>query len=830
MPGFRFMHVPVVLLLVVSTSDAGPQSDFTPDPASVQRHGPAYRYPQAGWVVLHIEGEPYERGYQHGRLLSHEIAEYVKALATSRSPKAPAEGWRDARLLVNALFQRRYEKEFLEEMKGIADGAAAAGAKFEGKTLDFLDVVTINSSIELDFLQANLDATATGLEGIKFREPPYARKGYRPPPHCSAFAATGPATADGKIVFGHITMFDLYHVRHFNVWLDIKPTKGRRVGMQSFPGGIMSGMDSYLNDAGLLVCETTIGQTKFDINGSSMVSRIRQAVQYAEGIDEFVRIMTKDNNGVYTNEWLLGDTKTNEIAMFELGTHKHRLWRSSKNEWYGDTPGFYWGCNNSKDLQVRLETLPGVHGKPANVVFAPSPRDRMWLRLYDKHKGKIGTAFGFEAFTTPPIAAFPSCDAKFTTTAMAREMKTWALFGPPLGRTWEASEEERNRTPDIRPLVSNDWTMLNVRSPAEKDVVKAVDLNPSAKKETQDSKDDLAHPGKLPAAWHGTLLPKGDADIWLAGAFAEYEKIVALEKALKERAKDGKLDEADRERLALAVFAQRSRWRTAVVRLGKDVPLSETKRELRRADWYDIAVGKGVLVLAALRRQMGAEAFEKAMDEFGRANAGKEVTAEQFVAFLKKASGKQLLSADPEPGDNPCWSVYSFAAEPEDVLIVYGTRKEKHAQREAAELLQKALLRLRAGGISNFTVPIKADTEVTEEELKSRHLLLIGRPDTNTLLERSAQDLPVRFGPASFTLRGKTYANPASAVIAAGANALNARYSVVVFAGLGTEATRRSVQNLSGLWGNAATPVVLLKAGEAPRPVIPGAPEPAASR
>ena len=30
-----------------------------------------------------------------------------------------------------------------------------------------------------------------------------------------------------------------------------------------------------------------------------------------------------------------------------------------------------------------------------------------------------------------------------------------------------------------------------------------------------------------PAAWHGTILPKADADVWLAAAFADYEKIVA---------------------------------------------------------------------------------------------------------------------------------------------------------------------------------------------------------------------------------------------------------------------------------------------------------------
>src|SRR5262245_26297140 len=93
---------------------------FTPDPMPVQRHGPDYRSPQAGWIVLHIEGEPYERGYQHGKLLAPEIAGYLRCCAALRSSKAPADGWNNTRILVNALFLRRYEREYLEEMKGIA--------------------------------------------------------------------------------------------------------------------------------------------------------------------------------------------------------------------------------------------------------------------------------------------------------------------------------------------------------------------------------------------------------------------------------------------------------------------------------------------------------------------------------------------------------------------------------------------------------------------------------------------------------------------------------------------------------------------------------------
>jgi hypothetical protein len=828
MLGPRCLLVAFILLL----GSAASAKDFVPDPASVKRFGPAYRYPQAGWVVLHVEGDPYERGYQHGKLMSAEIADHINTLATARSPKAPADGWRDQRLLVNALFLRRYDKEYLEEMKGIADGAAAAGAKFDGKPLELLDVVAVNSGIEIDFLEANLDATPTGLEGMKFKEPQYPHLKKMPAPHCSAFAATGPATADGKVVFGHITMWNLYHVRHYNVWLDVKPKKGHRVLMQSFPGGIMSGLDYYMNDAGLLVAETTIKQTRFDINGASMVSRIRKALQYGSTIDEAVTILEKANNGVYTNEWLLADTKTNEIAMFELGTHKSRLWRSSKDDWVGGTQGFYWGCNNAKDLQVRLETIPSVEGKPANMVFAASDRDMTWLKLYEKHKGKITADFGFEAFTTAPLAAFPSCDAKFTTSAMARELKTWGLFGPPRGRTWDPSESERAKYSDIRPLVSNDWAVLTGAPPASSAKTPVVaDLKEPKVPTFEAYKADEAN--TLPAAWHGTVLPKTDADAWLAVAFADYEKIVAFEKSLKEKATDGKLGDEDKEKLAVAQYEPRSRYLTAAQRLGHDVPLAETKADPKCGDWLGLASGKGVLLLAELRKQMGDEKFEDMMDAFGRANAGKEVTTAQFRDHAEKACGKPLASLfDPYltgqgRSDSPpkgYWSIFSFEKEPEKALIVYGTLKEKSAQREAAGHLARKIARRW----SNHDVPIKADTDVTDADLKEHHLLLIGRPDSNAVLARVAKGLPVTFGPASFVLRGETYAHAGSAVVTAGSNLMNPRYSVVAYAGLSAEATWQCVQRLPDRDPEdgppLATDALLMAAGSAPKPVIASLP------
>jgi Phospholipase B len=447
------------MLFVAPSRAADIPADHKPDPKSVERYEKGYRYPQAGWVVLHIEGDPYQRGYQHGRLLATEIAKYVDTLARDRYAKDPAEGWRTIRALSNALFLRKMDREFLEEMKGIADGAAEGGAKFNNRKLDVLDIVAINAWQELETLDQALAVTPNGLEGLKFTAPVPAKKD-----HCSAFAATGPATADGKIVFGHITMFGLQIGEYVNVWIDCKPTKGRRFAMQGFPGAVWSSQDYYQNDAGILLCETTISQTPFDATGEALTTRARKAIQYSESIDDVVKYLSEQNNGLYTNEWLIGDTKTNEIAMFELGTKKSKLWRSSKDEWFGGTKGFYWGCNNPKDTEVRAEA-----GRPGRKVgeWRAGGRDKAWQTWFEKYNGKIDEAAAKEAFTSPALALPTSLDAKFTTSALAKDLASHALYGPPTGRTWNPSPRQKTDYPDIKPLVSHPWTVLTINPPPE---------------------------------------------------------------------------------------------------------------------------------------------------------------------------------------------------------------------------------------------------------------------------------------------------------------------------------------------------------------------------
>jgi hypothetical protein len=796
---------------------------WRPDPLSVRRFGPGYRYPQAGWTVLHIEGAPYTRGFQHGRLLAAEIAELIGELARYRSVKAPADAWNDLRLVANALFLRRFDREYLEEMKGIADGAADAGAKYNGRAIDLLDVVTLNADIETTFLDEALDATATGLEGREFTEPARGRPVRPHESHCSAFAATGPATADGQVVFGHITMWNLFHAYHYNVWLDIKPSAGHRVLMQTYPGGIMSGLDYYMNDRGLVVCETTIAQTKFDDKGIPLIDRIRRALQYGDSIDRAVTILKDGNNGLYSNEWLLADTRTNEVAMFELGTDKSRLWRSGKNDWFGGTTGFYWGCNNAKDLAVRLESVPALNDVPTNAVFHPTIRDRKWLELFDRHARKIDADFGFLAFTTTPLAAAHSLDAKFTTTKMARELSTWAKFGPPLGMTWEPTEFEKSKYPGIMPLVANDWTILSVAPPEVPAPGVNVVVDSSAGESTRVDPDGSVHS----PLWHGTILPETDADIWLAAAFADYEKLLSRERFLINHFKDKAHPTArETKQLAAVTFPAVSDYLTAVAsRGGKDLPLSEIRPDLRRDEWYRIAAGKGVLLLAALRARLGDEPFRSFMDDFGRAHAGQKVATANFFDAAEKAHGKTLdalkyflvhasdeheLSQDVSARrkSGRFWSIDSFERQLEHSLIAYGTSAESEANRHAAQVLQRKV----ASRFANRTVPIKPDYRVTDDDLKTCHILLVGRPAANKLSMRFAKSLPIAFGPSSFTMSGESFAHPLTSVVVAGPNPMAADRSIVVFAGLSAEGTWTCVRRFPDS-GSVDVEVLLREAG-----------------
>jgi hypothetical protein len=170
----------------------------------------------------------------------------------------------------------------------------------------------------------------------------------------------------------------------WNIIFDLVPEKGQRLLMDGMPGVITSDDDFAVNDAGLLVTETTITQFEgWDPEGKPEFVRSRKAMQYGRSIDDFARIMLEGNNGGYANDWLVGDTKTGEIAQLELGLKEHTLKRKKD--------GCFVGSNFPEgEALIKLETK----FDPNNKKSSPNARRKRWGQLVAKHQGKIDVEVG----------------------------------------------------------------------------------------------------------------------------------------------------------------------------------------------------------------------------------------------------------------------------------------------------------------------------------------------------------------------------------------------------------------------------------------------------
>ncbi|MFN8096269.1 MAG: C45 family autoproteolytic acyltransferase/hydrolase, partial [Vicinamibacteria bacterium] len=606
----------------------------------VRWSGPAFRYEDRGWIFVHVEGAPYARGRQFGSLVAEELVAYVQKLSIRRDAKDPALGWRGLRTLADALMLRRYDPEYLEEMKGIADGAAAAGAEVHGRKVDLLDVVTVNSSIDLDSMEGALPVTPSAVSGRRFS----AEDDLATPDRvhkCSSLSATGPATRDGRPVFFQIFMWDGYTGLHFNVILDVVPEKGHRFVMQTFPGGIHSGTDFYMNDAGLVIGETTVLQTPFDAEGTPQSNRIRRAVQYAGSIDEASAILRERNNGMYTNDWTMADVKTGESAVLLLGTKESKLWRSSQTPAPFGTPGFLWANNNARDAAVRREVAAQPEDAPYDSTFTPANRDVAFNRFYRENAGRIDVRAAVGLMASSPINRPHACDGKVTDAAMAERLVFMAHQGKVTLREKFPAAGNR-RMPDLPGAVPHLTYGYATFSPiviAEQ--LKAARATRGAEKPAPET-DAKAVADRYAFTredlWHGTIFPATDGDNWLVAGSAAYWQML---RSLPEK-------EAERpEALARQLATLRSRLAYVTSREA-DLPAAQAAVAYDRYAPALVPRIKGVFALHQLRLLSGTKPFLALMRDFHERNRGREVTTAQFVEAAGRAL-KRDVAADLAP-------------------------------------------------------------------------------------------------------------------------------------------------------------------------------------
>ena len=605
---------------------------------TVRWHGPGFRYDEKGWIYVHVEGEPYARGVQYGTLLADEIAEYARKLGIQENPKDGPGAWSEMRFFADAVFLRKYDEEYLVEMKGIADGAAKAGAKIDGRPVDLLDVVTMNSSIDLDYVKSALRTTPHPLTGRSFLSSEDEAKIPERAHKCSSFVATGPATKDGRPVFGQIFMWAGYTGVHFNVVADVVPSKGHRLVYQTFPGGLHSGTDYYMNSAGILIGETTVAQTPWNIDGTPMSNRIRKAAQYASSIDDVARILREKNNGMYTNDWPIADVKTGEVAILLLGTKESKLWRTKEDLAPFGTPGFLWANNNPRDPVVKREYGVQPEDAPYDPVFGPWDRDVAFRKWYDGVKGKIDANETVKLWASSPINRPHACDGKVTTAEMAEKLVFMAHYGKVTLREKFPSAGNR-RMPDhpgAIPHLTLGYTVFSPVFIAEK-LKEAKAKEPAAAAAPKEPTLDVAAVEALlkpdrTKLWKGSVFPKTEGTNGLVSGSAAYWQILK-----------GLPDDAAKAHASLRDQLSMLNARAAYFAAAEgDVAIREATREYGRRSPYQIPRIKGTFALHQLRLLLGNEKFFAATDAAFTANAGREVAAADLVAALSKGAGRDV--------------------------------------------------------------------------------------------------------------------------------------------------------------------------------------------
>ncbi len=269
---------------------------------AVKRFGNAWVEKRGADYLLHLSGTPYEMGYQHGVLMAEEIKNgTVPVFADPVSHNASFAGkpaW-IRRLLLTYLevsvygpIERNTPRDYLEEIRGIADGAG----------LGFKEVFIANFLSDLTMaMTPGVIAKKTQELGIE--------------PECSAFVAAGDAAAGGGLIVGRNTDYS---------------GQGRWVAYQTIffcePKGTLSYVNigtaglikanSAMNEAGIVVSGHFMAFEGADPSGVSFTVLENEIMRKARTLDEAIALL-KDARRGGSFGLIIADGKAKDAAVVE---------------------------------------------------------------------------------------------------------------------------------------------------------------------------------------------------------------------------------------------------------------------------------------------------------------------------------------------------------------------------------------------------------------------------------------------------------------------------------------------------------------------------------
>ena len=372
----------------------------------------------SSWKKVVLKGTPYEIGFQHGSKLKTEIQKVRQILPIYIETilKQTYDSFMTKTIfIIKPIIQSKFPQIY-RELEGIA----------EGSNIDIDAIIAWNA-------QMSISSCAS---------------------RCSAFIATGNSTKDGKIVMAHTTHSDFLSGQLFNIIFKIIPDDGYTFIMQSAPGLIWSMTDWFITQSGIIGCESTIDNKNYQPEfGSPIFCRAREAMQFSKSIDDFIQILLKDNAGDYPCSWLLGDIKTNEVALFEIGKTMHSIERTQS--------GIYYGMNSPHNISLRQIEIKFPEDY-TDITSSIGSRNLRFQTLFANYNGKIDSKISKKIIAdhfdsslekdnpglrtickhgelskeitkmgSSPYFPSGSTDGKIVTTDMAANMEFQAIWGPP---------------------------------------------------------------------------------------------------------------------------------------------------------------------------------------------------------------------------------------------------------------------------------------------------------------------------------------------------------------------------------------------------------------
>lgn len=462
-----------------------------------------------GWKYISIKGSAKERGYAYGYLCAKDFKEIQKMLEY-HIMESYGETWEWFIENINASIKEKTKNNFFEiyeEMEGISEGLNAAGTK---TTLD--EIIAWNFYMSIPYWHASLSPETSKDSGSK--------EGGGSKDKCSAFIACGDYTEDGEIVVAHNSFEDFIDGQYANIVLDIYPSKGNRIIMQTSPCWIWSGTDFFITSKGIIGTETTIGGFKVYENNFPIGYRIRKAMQYGNSLDDYVNILLDGNSGDYANSWLFGDTNTNEILRIELGLRFHNIERTKNGYFIGfnaaydpkirlkecSNSGFYDIRRHQGARKVRLTELMNEHKGKLNIEIAKKiisdhydvylhKEDNPCSRTVCSHYDLDQREYMSQENRPKPFAPHGAIDGFVTDSKSAKKMTFYGRFGNSCGIPFLKDEycdkhiQFDNYRPYLKDRPTQPWTAFTINKFSKKDKVTTYKKNKTYKKTNNTKKN-----------------------------------------------------------------------------------------------------------------------------------------------------------------------------------------------------------------------------------------------------------------------------------------------------------------------------------------------------